>query len=200
MNYYPEVIQNLINEFNKLPGIGPKTSERFIFYLLKQPRSEIAKFSQALEHLRDKITYCEVCYNFSEKKLCSICSNKTRDNSTICVVAESSDLVAIEKTKEYKGLYHVLGGVINQIEGLGPEKLKIKELLERVKKNKIKEIIIATNPDMEGEFTALYLAKLLKPFRETKITRLGKGIPMGGNLEYADEITLSNALKGRREI
>ncbi|PIY96336.1 MAG: recombination protein RecR [Candidatus Kerfeldbacteria bacterium CG_4_10_14_0_8_um_filter_42_10] len=195
----PETIQNLIEEFNKLPGIGPKTSERFIFYLLKQPTEELDKLAERIKRLKEKITTCPVCYNFTDTVPCPICSDSKRDQKTICVVSESPDVIAIEKTSKYQGSYHVLGGVINQIEGIGPEQLKIKELVNRIQKNGIKEIILATNPDLEGESTALYLARLLKPMK-IRITRIGRGLPMGSNIEYADEVTLANALAGRGEM
>jgi len=199
MAKFPEPIQNLINEFNKLPGIGPKTSERFVFHLLKQPKEEISKLSQTLNNLKDNITYCSICQNISEKNPCHICSDQTRNKKTICVVAESHDMASIENTGEYKGLYHILGGNLNPLEDITPDKLKIKELLSRIKKNDIKEIILALNPDLEGESTTLYLIKILKPLN-IKITKLARGLPMGSDLEYADEITLSNALNGRLEI
>jgi len=201
MNYFPPAIQNLIDEFNKLPGIGPKTSERFVFYLLKQSEEEIKKFAKAIENLKKKITICSQCYNFSEKDPCPICTDPRRDKSLLCVVAYPQDLQAIEKTNEYKGLYHILGGILNPIEGIGPKELKIQELLKRVKKpnSKIQEIILGLNPDLEGEATAIYLAKLLRPLK-IKVARLARGLPMGSDLQYADEVTLSNALEGRKEI
>ena len=199
MSRFPETIQNLIEEFNKLPGIGPKTSERFIFYLLKQPTEELDKLAERIKHLKEKITTCPICYNLTDTTPCAICSDSRRDQKTICVVSESPDVIAIEKTSKYQGVYHVLGGVINQIEGIGPEQLKIKELVNRIKKDRIKEIILATNPDLEGESTALYLARLLKPMK-IRITRIGRGLPMGSNIEYADEVTLANALAGRGEM
>ncbi|PIY78777.1 MAG: recombination protein RecR [Parcubacteria group bacterium CG_4_10_14_0_8_um_filter_35_7] len=201
MNYFPPAIQNLIDEFNKLPGIGPKTSERFVFYLLKQSEEEIKKFAKAIENLKKKITICSQCYNFSEKDPCPICTDPRRDKSLLCVVAYPQDLQAIEKTNEYKGLYHILGGILNPIEGIGPKELKIQELLKRVKKpnSKIQEIILGLNPDLEGEATAIYLAKLLRPLK-IKVARLARGLPMGSDLQYADEVTLSNALEGRKEM
>lgn len=199
MPNHPETIQSLIQEFNKLPGIGEKTSERFVFYLLKQPKAELEKLGLAIEHLKDKIKICSICQNFGQSDPCSICGDKSRDQKTICVVAEPQDILALEKTGEYKGVYHVLFGVLKPIEGVTPDKLKIDELLARVKKNNIKEIIIALNPDMEGESTTLYLKKLFSPFG-LKITRLGRGLAMGSELEYADEITLTNALAGRKEV
>ncbi|MFA6525580.1 MAG: recombination mediator RecR [Patescibacteria group bacterium] len=199
MGTLPPSIQNLIAEFNKLPGIGPKTSERFIFHLLKRPKSDLEQMANSLRDLKDKIAICSICYDFTEKSPCNICSSSQRDKTTICVVAESPDLMAIEKSGTYKGLYHVLGGVINQIEGIGPDQLKINELVERIKKDGIKEIILATDPDMEGESTALYLIRVLKPLG-IKITRIGKGLPMGSNIEYADEVTIANAMEGRGEV
>lgn len=196
---YPPSIQNLIDEFNKLPGIGQKTSERFVFYLLKKSPQDLERFAKALNHLRDNVSVCSTCYNFSEKNPCAICTDQKRDKSILCVVAESQELLAFEKTGEFNGLYHVLGGVINQVDGIGPEKLRIKELVQRIKKDGIKEIILATNPDLEGESTAIYLTKALKPLG-VKISRIGRGLPMGGDIEYADEITLTNALKGRRVV
>lgn len=199
MGKLPKPIQDLIEEFNKLPGIGSKTSERFIFYLLKQPDGELDKLSERIRHLKEKILVCPTCYNFADQSPCSICSDKKRDQKIICVVAESPDVIAIEKTDKYNGLYHVLGGVINQIEGIGPDQIKIKELVDRIKKDGVKEVVLATNPDMEGESTALYLARLLKPLN-VKVTRIGRGLPMGSNIEYADEVTLANALAGRGEM
>ncbi|MDD5043248.1 MAG: recombination mediator RecR [Patescibacteria group bacterium] len=196
---FPKVIQNLIDQFNKLPGIGPKTSERLVFYLLKRPREELKEFAEALEKVSNATTVCSICYNFTETNPCEICSDKKRDKNIICVVAEIFDLLAIENTGEYNGLYHVLGGNLNPIEGITPDELTIKQLLARLSKNGFREIILALNPDIEGESTTLYLSKILKPYK-IKITRLARGLPMGSNLEYADEITISNALKGRMEI
>lgn len=196
---YPEAIKKLIKEFTNLPGIGEKTAERLVFYLLDQSKQSLLNFSQALSNLKEKIVRCSQCQNFSDANLCLICQDKKRNPGVICVVAKPQDVVAIEKTNEYQGVYHVLGGVLNPLEGITPEQLKIKELISRLKKDKIREIILALNPDLEGESTILYLVKLLKPYK-IKITRLAKGLPMGSDLEYADEVTLSNALKGRREI
>lgn len=195
----PLPIQNLIEQFNKLPGIGQKTSERFVFYLLKKPKAEINEFISALNDLKDGIKICAECHNFAQNSPCDICSDKSRDKSMICVVAESVDILALEKVSEYHGVYHVLQGLINQIDDVGPEKLKIKELINRIKKSKIKEIILALDATMPGETTTLYLARELKPLH-IKITRLARGLPMGSDIEYADEITLSSALSGRREI
>ncbi len=202
MSYFPPSIQNLIDQFNKLPGIGPKTAEKLVFYLLKQSRSELNNFAQALEQVKEKTLTCESCQNFSETSPCSLCSNQKRDQTTLCVVAEPQDLMAIESTGEYHGSYQILGGTINTLEGITPDQLKIKELLNRLiqpRTQRLKEIILGFNPDLEGETTMLYLKKILQPYK-IKITRLARGLPMGSDLEYADEVTLANALKGRREI
>lgn len=202
---FPPSLQALINQFNKLPGIGPKTAERFAFYLLRRPKEELEKFAQALLTSKNKIKLCSSCYNFTETKPCPICADPRRDHSIICVVAQSTDLVALEKTGDYKGIYHVLGGVLSPIKGITPEKIRIKELIQRINSKsetatpKVKEIILAFNPDLEGESTTLYLVRLLKPYK-IKITRLARGLPMGSDLEYADEVTLSDALKERREV
>lgn len=197
---FPNAIQNLINQFSKLPGIGPKTAERFVFYLLKRPREEVAGFISALRTINEQvIRQCPTCQNFMESNYCPICSNPRRDQTVICVVAEPQNVMIIEKTGDFNGLYHILGGVLNPSEGTTPDQLKIKELIERLKKNNIKEIILALNPDIPGESTSLFLANLLK-HHQIKITRLARGLPMGSELEYADEVTLSNALRGRREM
>lgn len=200
MAVLPSPIKKLINQFTKLPGIGEKTAARLAFYLLKQPKEEIELFSKTLAELKEKIVKCSVCQNIAEQDPCFICKDITRDKSIICVVGEPLDVVALESTSEYKGLYHVLGGSINPPEGIGPDQLKIKELQDRIEraKEEIKEIILANDPTLEGEATAMYIAKLLKPFN-IKITRIARGLPVGGDLEYADEVTLSNALKGRKE-
>jgi len=196
---YPTSIQNLIDYFSKLPSVGPKTAERYVFYLLKAHPEWLQGFAQALAELKEKTTVCQTCLSIAETNPCPICSDQKRNRATLCLAADSSDLIAIEATKQYNGLYFILGGVINTIEGVKPEQLNIKRLLARLKTAPIKEIILAFNPDLEGETTALYLAKLLKPLK-IKITRLAKGLPMGADLEYADEITLSNALKYRNEV
>jgi len=192
-------INKLIDEFNKLPGIGPKTSEKFVFYLLSQPKSELNKLGQAVEHLKDKIVVCSSCQNFAESDPCLICRDSSRDQRAICLVAESPDILALEKTGEYRGTYHVLGGLINAVEGIGPQDLKIKELINRINKDGIREVIIALNPTIEGESTTLYLTKLLKKTK-VRLTKLAQGLPTGSAIEYADEITLSNALKGRQPL
>lgn len=207
-NPLPSSIKKLINQFTKLPGIGEKTAQRLVFYLIKQPKEELEIFSKTLASLKDKVVYCSVCQNLAETNPCPLCKDPLRDRSCICVVGEPLDVVALENTGEYKGLYHVLGGSISPIDGIGPEQLKIKELIQRLKdkKEEIKEVILANNPSLEGEATAMYLAKLIKPLTcpsaglgQVKITRIARGLPVGGDLEYADEITLSNALKGRKE-
>lgn len=207
MSTLPFSIKKLISEFSKLPGIGPKSAQRLTFYLLKTPKETLKSFSEAIGQLKKGIVLCSICQNFAESNPCSICSDSRRDQTTICVVSEPLDVMALEHTHDFNGLYHVLHGAISPINDIGPEDLKIKELLARIqdKKNKIKEIILATNPNLEGEATAMYIAKLLKPYTEAqnseklKITRIARGLPVGGDLEYADEITLSNALKGRKE-
>ncbi len=196
---FPASIQNLINHFSKLPTVGPKTAERYVFYLLKQNGEELQKFAQAIAELKEKTVICKTCLAFAEASPCLICANKKRDASTICIVATTRDMLSIETTNEFTGLYHVLGGVLNAIEGIKPEQLNIKKLIERIKKNNVKEIILALNPNLEGETTAMYLTKLLKPYK-LRLTRLAKGLPMGSNLEYADEITLANALKYRNVL
>lgn len=203
MSKFPPPLQNLIDYFSKLPGVGPKTALRFVFYLLKQPKDEVAKFAAALGALKSSIATCGVCQNFSEKNPCPICADSRRDHGTICVVAEHQDLPVIENTSEYHGTYHVLGGVLDPLHGITPDQLKIKELVARIKNSNgaMKEIILALNPDLEGETTMLYLTKLIKSFgKPIKITRLARGLPMGSDLEYADEVTVSDALKGRKEM
>jgi len=197
---FPKPIQNLIDQFCKLPGIGPKTAERLVFAFLKWTTTDKQEFASAFSQINGSITHCSICHNISEKDPCPICTDPTRDKSKICVVAESHDLAAIENTNEFKGLYHVLGGVLEPLHGITPDKLKTDELAAKVQKNKISEIILAFNPDMEGEATMIYLKNLLQPFKKITITRLARGMPVGADLEYTDEITLSNALKNRKEI
>lgn len=198
MNILPSTIQNLIAELSTLPGIGPKSAERLAFYLLKKPNSELEKFSEAFRELKDGVHNCKTCHNFSEKELCPICSNQNRSSSRICVVSEPLDVVAIEKTNEFDGLYHVLHGVISPIDGIGPEELTVGSLVTRIKNSKVEEIILATSPTTEGEATSMYISKLLRN-TGIKMTRIARGLPIGGDLEYADEATLSRALEGRKE-
>ncbi len=195
---HPESIQNLIEYFRKLPSVGPKTAERYVFYLINQHPELLQRFAQAMAEVKEKISVCQTCFSIAESDPCKICSDAKRDNSVICLVADTRGMLAVEATKQYQGVYHILGGVINAIEGIKPEQLNIRALLSHLKKNRAKEIILAFNPDLEGETTAMYITKLLKP-SGIKITRLAKGLPMGADLEYADEITLSNALKYRNE-
>ncbi|OGY48438.1 MAG: recombination protein RecR [Candidatus Buchananbacteria bacterium RIFCSPHIGHO2_02_FULL_45_11b] len=197
-NYSPS-IQDLINQFSALPGLGPKTAQRLVFYLLKQPKENLEKFGLGLQHLKDKIVICRQCHNFSESDPCLICGDKRRNPRVVCVVAKPQDMIALEKINDYQGLYHILGGAIDPLEGITPAELKIKELTERVQKDGVLEIILALSSDLPGETTILYLTKLLKPLK-IKITRLAQGLPIGSDLEYADEVTLSSALKGRREL
>jgi recombination protein RecR len=196
---FPHTIQNLIEQFSKLPGIGPKTAERLVFSFLKWSKTDKDLFAKALSEINGKILLCSKCFNISENDPCFICTDKNRDKAQLCITAESHDLAAIENTSEFKGLYHVLGGVLDPLHGVTPDKLKTNELLANIQKNKLTEIILAFNPDMEGEATMIYLKDLLAPFK-IKITRLARGMPVGADLEYTDEITLSNAFKNRREI
>lgn len=197
---YPRSIQNLINQFAKLPSVGPKTAERLVFYLLKQPESELHQFGEAIELIKNHIKICSICFNFAESDPCHICSDRQRDPGLVCLVAKPQDIIALEKTGSFNGRYHVLGGQINPLEGRGPEQIRIKELLARIKNDRVKEIVLALNPDLAGETTTLYLTKLLKQYPELRITRLARGLPMGADLEYADEVTLENAIKERKQI
>ena len=199
MQYYAAPLENLIEQFQRLPGIGHKSAQRLAFYVLGLPEGGAEAFAQAILDARGSIHTCRVCQNLTEGELCPICADPTRDAGTICVVTDPKDLIAIERTREYHGLYHVLHGVISPLSDVGPEQLKIKELLQRVARGDVKEIIMATNPDTEGETTALYIGRLLKPFG-VKVTRLAYGVPVGGHLEFSDEVTLTRALEGRREL
>lgn len=196
---YPKAIATLIEQFQKLPSIGPKSAQRMAFHILKMPLSDVQKFAEALVVAKEQTKACDVCYNLSTTSPCEICSSTHRDLSTICVVAETKDLIAIEKTNEYKGLYHVLQGLISPIDGIGAEDVRIKELLNRLTDERVKEVILALSPSVEGEATSLYLTKLIKPFGIT-ISRIAFGLPVGADLEYADEITLARAIEGRREL
>lgn len=196
---YTKPLARLIEYFQKLPSIGPKSAQRMAFQVLKMPKEEVEKFATALVEAKETIKYCDVCFNISADNPCEICSNPSRDKSTICVVCEAKDLIAIEKTNEYKGVYHVLQGLISPLDGIGPEDLRMKELVQRVAQNDVKEIILALNPSVEGEATSMYLARILKPFN-VKISRIAFGLPIGGELEYVDELTLTRAIEGRREV
>jgi len=192
-------LQTALEHFKRLPGIGPKTALRFIFYLLKLPPSEIANFSDSLRALLADVNFCAACHGLSAASPCPICADPRRNRNQICVVAETQDIYAIEATREFAGRYHVLGGLLNPPEGITPDKLKIRELTERLGREPISEIIMAINPTIEGETTMLYLTKILKSYR-VRVTRLARGLPVGSDLEYADEITLRDALRGRREM
>lgn len=188
-----------MEEFRKLPGIGPKSARRIVFYLLKQPYDDVEKFSSALIDMKKNVRFCKKCFNVSEDDICPICQNETRDRQLICLVEKISDVMVIESTGEFKGLYHVLGGLLSPIENIGPEEIKIPQLISRIKENNVKEIILALNPTVEGDSTATYISKILKPFN-IKITKLASGLPVGGDIEYADQITVGRALAGRREL
>ena len=196
MMYTAESIEDLAEQFSRLPGIGRKTAHRLALYVLKIPREEVVSLAKALVNVKDKVRYCSQCSNITEVDPCPVCSNQKRERDTICVVEEPNDLLAIERTNDYHGLYHVLGGALSPLDGIGPEELKIKELLQRVSENHITEIILALNPNVEGEATTLYLSKLLKPLG-IRLTRIARGLPVGSDLEFADEATLSRALEGR---
>ncbi|RYL96755.1 recombination protein RecR [Sporolactobacillus sp. THM7-7] len=196
---YPEPIARLIDSFMKLPGIGPKTAVRLAFFVVDMNEEDVMDFARSLVDVKRKLTYCSICQNISDHDPCSICDDTTRDHSTICVVQDPKDVAALEKMHDYHGLYHVLHGVISPMDGIGPEDIKIAELIRRLEDEKIKEIILATNPTVEGEATAMYLSRLVKPIG-VKVSRIAHGLPVGGDLEYADEVTLSKALEGRREL
>jgi len=197
--YYAGPVQNLIEELSKLPGIGPKSAQRLAFHILKTPPEEAKRLASALVAVKEQIKFCTVCYNVTDQELCEYCRDPRRDDSTLCVVEESKDVIAMEKTGEFKGRYHVLQGAVSPIDGIGPEDIKVRELLARLQSGKIEEVVVATNPNIEGEATAMYLAKLIKPLG-IKVTRIASGLPVGGDLEYADEVTLGRALQGRTEI
>ena len=196
---YEGAIQDLIDEFGRLPGIGPKSAQRIAFHIIQSEKVDIARLVEVLRTVKEKVKFCTECGNISEEELCRICRDERRDKSTICVVEESKDVIAIEKTREFRGKYHVLGGAISPIDGIGPENLRIKELLPRLQSADIEEIIIATDPNLEGEATATYLSRMLKPLG-IKISRLASGLPVGGDLEYADEVTLGRAFEGRKAL
>ena len=182
-----------------MPGVGPKSAQRIAFHLLKLPRDDALRLARAIAEVKDKVAFCERCWNVAEGPLCGICADERRDPSVVCVVEEPKDIVAVEKTHEFRGRYHVLQGAISPIEGIGPDQLKVKELLGRLEPEGVTEVILCTNPNIEGEATAMYLARLLKPLG-IKVTRIASGLPVGGDLEYADELTLGRALEGRREV
>ncbi|KOA19504.1 recombination protein RecR [Clostridium homopropionicum DSM 5847] len=198
MDFYPIAIEKLIEEFAKLPGIGYKTAQRLTLHVLNLPREEVDEFAEALVKARGTIKYCSVCGNYTDTDPCGICSNPSRDKSTICIIEQPKDIISLEKVREYNGVYHVLHGVISPMSGKGPDDIKLKELVRRINED-VKEIIVATNPNVEGEATAMYISRILKPLG-VKVTRIAHGVPVGGDLEYADEVTLSKALEGRVEL
>ena len=199
MNHYIAPIARLIEEFEKMPGIGHKTAQRLAFHVLDMAPGGVEKMANAILTAKKSVFYCETCQNLTDVNPCKVCAGSRRDASIICVVENPRDVIAMEKTREYKGLYHVLHGAISPMAGIGPEDIKIKELLTRIKENTVEEVIMATDPNIEGEATAMYISKLLKPLG-IKVTRIAHGIPIGGDLEYADEVTLIKAMEGRREI
>lgn len=200
MQYFPPALEKLVEQFARLPGIGRKSAQRLAFFVLSLPEGEAAEFAQAIVEAKSAIHCCPVCQNFSQGDgLCPICQDPKRDDSVLCVVADPKDVMAMERSREYTGVYHVLHGVISPMNHVGPDELRVKELVERVASGKVREVIMATNPDTEGEATAMYLSRLLKPF-QVKVTRLAYGIPVGSHLEYADDATLLRALEGRREM
>ncbi len=209
MDTTPRAVTRLIEEFHRLPGIGPKTAQRLTFHLLRAPREQAEALADALVQLKERITTCSICCNIAEENPCAICRDESRDRSLVCVVEEPLDVLALERTREYHGLYHVLHGAISPVDGIGPEDLRIQELMQRLQRDPgtpaspsqagVREIVLATNPNLEGEATAMYLERLIKPLG-IRLTRLARGLPMGGDLEYADEVTLTRALEGRREV
>ncbi len=198
-DYHIAPLSRLVEQFERLPGIGYKSAQRLAYYILGLSDEEVKQFSDSILEAHDKIHTCRICCNLTDQELCSICRNPARDQSTICVVENPRDVVALERTRDYNGSYHVLHGVISPLNGIGPDQLRIKELLSRVQEDTVKEVIMATNPTVEGEATAMYISRLLKPLG-IRVTRLAYGIPVGGDLEYADEVTLSRALEGRSEL
>lgn len=197
--YYPEPISKLIDSFTKLPGIGPKTAVRLAFFVLNMKEDDVLDFSHALVNAKRELTHCSVCGHITDQDPCQICSDHTRDDSVICVVQDPKDVIAMEKMREFNGRYHVLHGAISPMDGIGPEDINVPDLLKRLKDDQVDELILATNPNVEGEATAMYISRLVKP-SGIRITRIAHGLPMGGDLEYADEVTLSKALEGRREL
>jgi recombination protein RecR len=196
---YEVPVQNLVDELGRLPGIGPKSAQRIAFYLLKAAPEDAKRLARAIVDAKDRVSWCRRCFNIAEGELCAFCRDERRESTVLCVVEEPRDIVAVERTQEFKGRYHVLLGAISPIEGIGPEQLRIKELLVRIPDEGVEEVILATNPNIEGEATAMYLARLLKPLG-LRVTRIASGLPVGGDLEYADEVTLGRALEGRREV
>lgn len=199
MAVYTPPVQTLIDELGRMPGVGPKSAQRIAFHLLKIPADDVARLAMAITDAKARVRFCDRCWNFAEAELCPICLDDRRDSSLLCVVEESRDIISIEKTGEFKGRYHVLLGAMNPLDGVGPEQLKMKELFARIEPEDVQEVILCTNPNTEGEVTAMYIARMMKPFG-VKVTRIASGLPVGGDLEYADELTLGRALEGRREL
>lgn len=198
-NLYAGPVQDLIDELGRLPGIGPKSAQRIAFHLLKVPKTEANRLARVITEVKDRVSFCTRCFNIAEGELCGICRDERRDGHLLCVVEEPPDIIAVERTQEFRGRYHVLQGAISPIEGIGPDQLRVRELVGRLEPEGIEEIILCTNPNIEGEATAMYLARLLKPLG-LRITRIASGLPVGGDLEYADELTLGRAIEGRRSI
>ncbi|MDP3767917.1 MAG: recombination mediator RecR [Dehalococcoidia bacterium] len=199
MAYYPEPFARLIDALQRLPGIGPKTAQRLTFFLLKRPAEEVRELAESLIAVKERIVYCRTCFNVTDEDPCRLCADPARDPRILCVVEEPNDLLAMERTGEFRGRYHVLLGALSPLDGIGPDDLKVRELLVRLEAGGTTEVILATNPNVEGEATALYLARLLRPLG-VRVTRIARGLPVGGDLEYADQVTLSKALEGRREF
>jgi recombination protein RecR len=193
---YEGIIQDLIDELGRLPGVGPKSAQRIAFHIIQSERVDVTRLAEVLKTVKERVKFCTICGNITEEELCKICRDPRRDSTSICVVEESKDVIAIEKTREFKGKYHVLGGAISPIDGIGPENLRIRELMQRLAETQIAEVIMATDPNLEGEATATYLTRLIKPIG-VKVSRLASGLPVGGDLEYADEVTLGRAFEGR---
>ncbi len=196
---YAQPVQELIDELGRLPGVGPKSAQRIAFHLLKVEKVDALRLAHAITEAKDRVAFCERCFNIAEGTVCGLCADDRRDDTVLCVVEEPRDIVAVEKTQEFNGRYHVLQGAISPIEGVGPEQLRVRELLARLDREGITEVILCTNPNLEGEATAMYLSRLLKDL-QVKVTRIASGLPVGGDLEYADELTLGRALEGRREV
>ncbi len=199
VNVYTPAVQALIDELGRLPGIGPKSAQRIAFHLVKLPADDALRLAEAITEAKARVRFCEECFNISDEARCEICADDRRDGTVICVVEEPRDIVAVERTREFKGRYHVLQGAINPIDGIGPDQLRVKELLDRLGASEVREVILCTNPNIEGEATAMYLARLIEPSGIT-VTRIASGLPVGGDLEYADELTLGRALEGRRSV
>lgn len=196
---HADAVQNLIDQLGRLPGVGPKSAQRIAYHLLKVPKQDALALASAIGEAKERVRFCDLCHNLSEAERCTICADPRRDGTIVCVVEEPRDIVAVEKTAGFNGRYHVLGGAINPMEGIGPDQLKVRELLDRLDAEGVAEIILCTNPNLEGDTTAMYLARLLTPLG-VRVTRIASGLPVGGDLEYADELTLGRALEGRREV